>query len=155
MPAVRREEQEVRIQRAEQLLISEMSASAVVSQLCEEFGIRDRAGWRYLSKVRKRWAEEAETQAPEVREEKREKMRRTLHYIKSRGFKENELRTVLGATRQLRELDGLDVPKELRLSGAIGFVDTSSVFAERRTEDLIAFLRTGRLPIEATDGDDG
>lgn len=155
MGGVRREIQEQRIQRAEELLVEEMSASAVVTELCKEFGFLDRAGWRYLKKARARWAEEAAELGPEAREAAREKMRRTLQYVKSRGFKRNELRVVLGATRQLRDLDGLDVPKELRLSGAFGIVDTVSIFAHRSTDDLISFLRTGRLPPESEESADG
>ena len=148
MGGVRREVQEERIQRAEELLVESMSASAVVAELCREFNIKDRAGWRYIAKARARWAEEAAELGPEAREEAREKMRRTLLYVKSRGFKSKELRIVLGATKQLRDLDGLDVPKELRFSGAIGMVDTGTLFAQRSTDDLISFLRTGRLPPE-------
>lgn len=149
--SVKREVQEQRTNRAEELLISEATSGACVSILKSEFGIADRAAWRYLAKVRKRWDREAAELGPEEREVAREGMRRTLLYVKSRGFKTNELRIVLGATKQLRDLDGLDVPKELRLSGAIGLVDTSLAFAQRSTEDLIAFLRTGRLPSEGAE----
>ncbi len=155
MGGVRREIQEERIQRAEELLVEASSASAVVAELCQQFEIKDRAAWRYIAKARARWDAEAAELGLEGREAAREKMRRTLQYVKSRGFKTKELRIVLGATRQLRDLDGLDVPKELRLSGAFGVVDTASIFAHRSTDDLISFLRTGRLPPESEESADG
>lgn len=148
MAGVRREIKEQRTNRAEELLLEKPTASAAVVALCSEFGIQERAGWRYIARVRERWKKEAEALGPEEREAAREEMRRTLRYVRSRGFATADLRSVLGATKQLRDLDGLDVPKELRLSGAIGVVDTTSVFRERSTDDLIAFLRTGRLPPE-------
>ncbi|HHH29069.1 MAG TPA: hypothetical protein ENK57_12095 [Polyangiaceae bacterium] len=130
-----------------------MSPAAVVAALCSEFGFKERAAWRYIAKARKRWEEEAERLGPEARETAREQMRRTLRYVKSRGFKSGDLPVVLKATKQLRDLDGLDVPKEFRLSGSVDH--TVNIFAGRTTEDLIAFLRTGRLPIEEAETDDG
>lgn len=146
---MKREEQERRTSRAEELLIEKPTASACISILMAEFGIRERAAWRYLAKARARWDREAKELGTEARMGAREEMRRTLQYIKSRGFLSGELRVVLGATKQLRDLDGLDVPKELRLSGAFGVIDASNIFAERTTEDLISFLRTARLPPES------
>lgn len=119
-----------------------------------EIGISERAAWRYVKVARERWAQEAEELGAESRAVARERMRRTLRHVQGRGFKANDLRAVLGATKQIRALDGLDVPKELRLSGAVGVVDASS-FAERSTEDILAFIRTGRMPPEVVDtGDD-
>ena len=151
MPGIKRPERERRMNRAEELLITGMSSTQVAEQMKEEFGVKERAAWRYVSNVRKRWREEAEELGPEIREERREAMRRTLEYVKQRGFNGKDFGTVLKATKQLRALDGLDQPKELRLSGALGVVDTSRVFASRPTSDLIAFLRTGRLPPEGVE----
>lgn len=145
---------ERRTQRAEELLLEEGAAGRAVATLCEEFKISERSGWRYLKWARERWEREAAELGPEERETRRKKVRRTLEYVQGRGFKYGDMKAVLGATKQLRDLDGLDVPKELRLSGAIGVVDASSLFAERSTEDLIAFLRTGRLPAAADDADE-
>lgn len=148
MGRVKKEEAQRRINRAEELLIECPTASGAMKTIMEECGITERPAWSWLKKARERWADEALEMGTDERHGARERMRRTLRYVQGRGFRSGELRVVLGATRQLRDLDGLDVPKELRLSGAIGMVDTSTVFQERSTEDLILFLRTGRLPPE-------
>jgi hypothetical protein len=145
---IKREVQETRTNRAEALLIELSSSVACVAALMDEFAISERAAWRDLARARERWKRESAELGPEEREGARERMRRTLRYVQTRGFAVGELRSVLGATKQLRDLDGLDVPKELRLSGALGFVDASNIFHGRSTDDLIAFLRTGRLPSE-------
>jgi hypothetical protein len=151
---VKREEVEKRVARTEELLIEHVSSHRCVMALMREFRISERTAWRYAKKVRERWDEEAAELGPEERNAARERMRQTLRYVQGRGFTSGELRVVLGATTQLRALDGLDVPSEFRLSGAIGVVDTASVFRERSTEDLLAFLRTGRLPPEAIETGD-
>lgn len=151
MGLLKKEELLKRVNRAEELLIEHTVSGHITAALMADFGCSERSSWRYIEKARARWSEEAENLEPAERERAREKMRRTLNYVKSRGFKTNEFRIVLGATTQLRALDGLDMPKELRLTGAIGVVDTGMVFQERSTEDLLAFLRTGRLPPKAVD----
>lgn len=142
---VKREEYEARIDRAEELIVENTTGGAVVAIMRSEFGIQERAAWRYMAAARARWASESSDETAQ-REAKRSNMRRTLHHVKMRAFRSGEMRDVLGATKQLRNLDGLDVPRELRLSGIVGVADITSELASRSSEDLIAFLRTGRLP---------
>ena len=152
---LRREEIERRVNRAEELLIEETTSSGAARILMNEFGVKERAAWRYLERARARWAKEAAELGPVEREAEREQMRRTLRHVKSKSFQRGELRNVLGATKQLRELDGLDVPRELRITGAIGVADVTNEIENRSTSDLIAFLRTGRFPIESGENAEG
>jgi hypothetical protein len=146
MGRLSKEQYEERIEAAEHYLIECSSSSIAVSRLVSAFKCAPRTASRWLQVVRQRWEIEGAEMNAELREAERTLMRRTLRHVLARGFEKNDLKAALGAAKQLRHLDGLDVPKELRLSGGV----VVGQFEHRSDAALAAFLTTGRFPSEGS-----
>lgn len=166
---VSKAELELRLIETERAMVRFVSPAKVHEHLSKKYGVRPRTVKKWMTTVRKRWAEDiAEVTAsmPEVRQHRRDQARQILYDVINQSNRAHtkmrdktgrlilddngiplvehkpDLRAILGATSQLRELDALDMPKTAHLLVAAK-TTTESKWSD---EEMEFYFETSRWP---------
>jgi len=115
-----------------------MSGSQIEDRIGEEFGVTGRSIRRDIVEVQKKWALEAESEAPY----RRNQMRTLLRKICQKAMSADKYSAAVAAANRLMELDGLKVLK-IEHSGSVnhGIKAMTSGDKRERLEELMTKAR--------------
>jgi hypothetical protein len=126
----------------EQLLLRRESEMRIVAAMAgHKLGLKKTETKRLIKAIKEEWLAATE----EVREERREQQRRSLHLLYSTAFEQGKLSTCLGIERLLAEMDGTLAPKRVHVAGSKRDEDE---FDDRSELELDYYARHGEWPKE-------
>ncbi len=127
----------------EQLLLRRESEMRIVAAMAgHALKLAKTETKRLIKVIKEEWLAATE----EVREERREQQRRSLHLLYATAFEQQKLSTCLGIERLLAEMDGTLAPKRVQVSS--GRNNHDDEFEDRSEIELDYYARHGEWPKE-------
>lgn len=101
-------------------------------KVAAEFGVGTRQARRYIATAR----QEIRDKNSQTRNERREELRDTFKMLLRKATEADDPRTAVAAARELANLDGLNEPDRVEITGSMSVVETDPQRARERLDAL-------------------